>query len=142
MSNQSYRLSIEAITPKEVKYRKKIPIKYVVRNIGNITFPGGRIIVQITFAGITSIVTQIIDINQPIVAGGEFTDEHEQTALSIGYVSFTIVAASTVTAQPRNTEIYLLDGRRLIPPPLANVFQLFHAIPAVSQEEISERLLP
>jgi hypothetical protein len=140
MSNQPYTLSIEAITPKEVKYRELIPIKYVVKNIGNTTFPGGMIIVQINFAGISSVVTQVIDINQSIAAGGEFTNKQEQTALSIGYVSFTVVAvASRGTTQPRNIEIYLPDGRRLYPPQMQTAAQLFHAVPAVSQEEISEK---
>jgi hypothetical protein len=133
-------LSIQAKTPKEVTEGKQFDIEYIVTNAGNTVFPGGAIMVQINWPSLAGInVGVTIDINRPLQPTETFTQKMKETALATGYTLFTVRFGTVINRG--SLDVRLPDGRTLWPTPLQQIgmSQLFHAVRAKSQEEISQR---
>ena len=88
----AYKLSIFAETPKTATVGKQFKITYHIRNIGNNTFLGGKILVKISWAVLeaSTFVSVPIEINKNLEPNEEFVYTQKETPLASGYTLFTL----------------------------------------------------
>jgi hypothetical protein len=139
LTTAKHKLSIRAITPKLATEGEEFTVTYIVKNIGSTIFPGGNLLIQLTWPAIQgTIVTDPIAINTPLSLGSEFSsNKQKHTPLTAGYTFFTVINATATDGKP--LEVCLPDGRQLWPTLVSNANQLFHAVRARTHEEISQR---
>jgi hypothetical protein len=140
LASPKHKLSIRATTtPKIATEGEEFSVTYTVKNIGSVPFPGGNLIIQLTWPLSSKIV-----VNHPVAIAGPLSPssektstEQKETPLTAGYTMFFVANANANDGKP--VEVYLPDGRRLWPPLTPNVARPFHAVRARTHEEISQR---
>jgi hypothetical protein len=70
-----YKLSVSVVTPKVVTEGVNFNIVYKVKNIGDATFPGGQVVVAISWASLDEIVNQPIEITKPLLPNEEMEEK-------------------------------------------------------------------
>lgn len=145
MTASVYRLSLSIITPKVVTEGEGFDIVYKAKNIGNTTFPGGRIVVELSWSSLNEKVYQVININKPLPPNGETEPtRNSQAPLTPGYTWFYIADASA--SDGGALEVFKNGGTALWPHRQVTVGedvvqfrQPLHAVRARTHEEISQQ---
>ena len=144
MSGLGYRLNLTISTPKVVTEGEEFEIIYKIKNTGTNLFPGGRVVVEITWSSLSEKVYQSIDINEPLSPGEETEPtEYSQAPLSSGYTWFYV--ANATASDRRAVQVYKDGGVQLWPlqqvqlgDSTAHLRRPLHAVRARTHEEITE----
>lgn len=149
MQNAPHRLRLTVTTPKVVTEGVTFNIGYKVKNIGNAVFPGGLVIVEISWASLEPKVYQPIVINRQLSPDEEFEENrYSQAPLVAGYTWFHVYQA--VDSNGAIVEVYNATGAQLYPYRQLNVSpssvtyfkQPAYAVRARTHEEVfSQRAL-
>ena len=96
-----YKLSVSVITPKVVTEGVNFNIVYKVKNIGDTSFPGGQVIVAISWASLDEIVNQPIEITKQLLPNEEMEEKkYSQAPLMSGYTWFHVAFAKASDNNP------------------------------------------
>lgn len=144
MSGSRYRLNLSISTPKVVTEGEAFEIGYKIKNIGTTSFPGGRVIVEITWSSLDEKVYQGIDIGERLDPGDETEPtKNSQAPLKSGYTWFYV--ANATASDGRDLQVCKDDGTQLWPyqqvqlgDSTVHFRQPLHAVRARTHEEISE----
>lgn len=136
-----HKLSIKATHRPEVATEgEEFTITYIIKNIGDDSFPGGNLNILCSSSSMSQNVsdTDPIAINKPVSPGSIFlSNDIKHTAFVAGYTFFQVISASS--KDTKKVEVYLPNGRRLWPSLYPPYSQIFHAMRTRSYEEISQR---
>jgi len=129
----SYKLSIEIILPKTLVEGNIFKVTYRVRNISGVLFPGGVVAVLVSWPNIGPSLL----VNHPIPIKSLQPDEQlefskDEKAATSGMTIFTHPGATFKANDGVPIELYLVDGRKLVPG------QLIGGTRARSHEEVSQ----
>jgi hypothetical protein len=145
MTASTYRISLGISTPRVVTEGETFDIIYKVKNIGNTTFPGGRIAVELSWSSLNEKVYQVIKIGEQLPPNGETKPiSHNQAPLTPGYTWFYVADASASDGKPvevyKNSETPLWPHRQISLGEMSVQFrQPLHAVRARTHEEISQQ---
>jgi len=141
----TYRISLSIATPKVVIEGETFDIFYKAKNIGNTTFPRGRIVVEVSWSSLNEKVFQVISIDEPLPPNGETEPtRNSQAPLTPGYTWFYIADANASDGRAvevyKNGETLLWPHRQIsIGQPTVQFRQPLHAVRARTHEEISQQ---
>jgi len=114
MQSIRHRLSLSIKTPKTAKEGEAFGISYKVRNIGDTPFPGGRIVVELSWSSLAEKVYQSIDITNPLAPNEETPPKKDsQEPLTTGFTWFYVAGASASDGNP--VEVFKNGGTILWP---------------------------
>lgn len=114
MQSSSHRLSLSVKTPKTANEGKTFSISYRVRNIGSTSFPGGIIVVELSWESLPERVYQSIPIASPLAPDEETAPkDNSQEPLMTGFTWFYVAGASASDGRP--VEVFKNGGTRLWP---------------------------
>lgn len=145
MTISQHRLSLNITTPRVVTEGETFDIVYRAKNIGNTTFPGGRIVVELSWSSLNEKVYQVINIDKQLEPNWETEPiKRSQAPLTPGYTWFYVQDASS--SDGVGLEVFKNDETQLWPQrqiPLGQSVVQFrqplHAVRARTHEGISQQ---
>ena len=145
MSVSGCKLSLSISTPKILTEGETFDIVYKAKNIGNTPFPGGKVIVELSWSSLNEKVYQEISIDKPLPTNGETEPKkNSQAPLTPGYTWFYVANASA--SDGKAVEVYKNGGILLWPYKQVSLGestvyfrQPLHAVRARTHEEISQQ---
>jgi hypothetical protein len=144
MTVSAYRLSLSISTPKVVTEGETFDIIYNMKNIGNTVFPGGRIVVELSWSSLNEKVYQTINIDKPLPLNGETGPiRNSQAPLTPGYTWFYV--ADAIASGGGALEVFKNGGTQLWPhrqitlgKSVVQFRQPLYAVRARTHDEISQ----
>ena len=144
MTVSAYRLSLSISTPKVVTEGETFDIMYKAKNIGNTAFPGGRIVVELSWSSLNEKVYQTINVDEQLPPNGETgPTRNSQAPLTPGYTWFYVADASA--SDGRALEVFKNGGTPLWPhrqvtlgESVVQFRQPLYAVRARTHDEISQ----
>ena len=141
MHKPIYKLCIRAENePTVVTEGKEATIKFFAKNIGDSSFPGGKIWIYFYFSslGQQPFWREPIEISTPIEPNSELHfGSIKNTAIAAGYALFQVVGASAIDQEQIQCTTY--DGHSVFPMDETGSGHIFHAVRIQTRGEISQR---